>query len=185
MVAVDVVALSGTVGAGKTTVAGALRRELVALGYRAAEVDVDGIAGQAPALPDDPFNERLVVAHLRGLRARLRATDVLVLPRVVETVAQRDAYADALGRRVRVVRIDAPAATRRRRLTARHEPGPSREWHLDRTDVLADILAAAGVEDLVVVNDGRPPSAVAAEIARALGWSDDPRRPADVTDAGV
>ncbi|WP_203753115.1 AAA family ATPase [Cellulomonas chitinilytica] len=165
--------LSGTVGAGKTTVAGALRRELVAQGHVAAELDVDGVARQAPAPPADPFNERLVVAHLRALRSRWEraGVDVLVLPRVVETVAQRDAYADAVGRPVRVVRIDAPASTRRRRLVARHDAGPDRDWHLARTDSLAAILAVAAVEDVVVVNDRRPPSAVATEILAALGWS--------------
>ena len=72
-------------------------------------------------------------------------------------------------RPVRVVRIDAPSTTRHARLVARHEPGPDRDWHLARTDVLAVLLVTAGVEDLVVSNDDRSPSVVAAEIADALG----------------
>ena len=95
--------------------------------------------------------------------------EVLILPRVVETAAQRDAYADALGEPVRVVRLDAPADARHARLLARHEPGPERDWHLARTDVLAVLLVTAGLEDLAVENHDRSPSAVALEIADRLG----------------
>ncbi|GEK21916.1 hypothetical protein CXY01_24360 [Cellulomonas xylanilytica] len=172
-----VVALSGTVGAGKSTVAVALRDALLARGIAAGELDVDAIANETVAPADDPFNERVVVAHLRTMRPHWHdaGLDVLILPRVIETAAQRDAYADALGEPVRVVRIDAPAATRHARLTARHEPGPDRDWHLARTDVLADLLATAEVEDLVVTNDGLAPSAVAEQIAELL----DVREPTD------
>jgi adenylylsulfate kinase len=115
----EVVVLSGTVGAGKTTVAGALRRELVARGYAVAELDVDAVAAREPAPHDDPFNERLVVAHLGALRERweARGVEVLVLPRVVETTAQRASYARALDQAVRVVRVDAPATSPARRAT--------------------------------------------------------------------
>ena len=167
----EVVVLSGTVGAGKSTVAVALRNELLVRGYAAGELDVDAIATETPAPPDDPFNERVVVAHLRSMRAHWRdaGLEVLILPRVLETPAQRDAYADALGEAVRVVRIDAPTATRHARLVARHDPGPERDWHLARTDVLAVLLENAALEDLVVENHDRAPSAVAREIADLLG----------------
>ena len=96
--------------------------------------------------------------------------EVLILPRVIETAAQQDAYADALGEPVRVVRIDAPTATRHARLIARHPPGPERDWHLARTDVLAVLLVEAGVEELVVTNDDRTPTAIAAQIVDLLGY---------------
>jgi dephospho-CoA kinase len=168
----QVVALSGTVGAGKSTVAVALRNELLARGYAAGELDVDAIATETAAPPDDPFNERVVVEHLRTMRPLWRdaGLEVLLLPRVVETTAQRDAYAAALGEAVRVVRIDAPADARHARLTARHDPGPERDWHLARTDVLAILLVTAGVEDAVVENHDRAPSTVASEIADLLGF---------------
>ena len=172
MAAMDVVALSGTVGAGKSTVAVAVRDALLARGYAAAELDVDELAHRTAPPPDDPFNERAVVAHLRSMRQHWREAgiEVLLLPRVIETGAQRDAYADALGEPVRVVRIDAPSSTRHTRLLARHDPGPGRDWHLARTDVLADLLVAAGVEDAVVTNDDRTPSAVAAQVVDLLGF---------------
>ncbi|WP_162242690.1 adenylyl-sulfate kinase [Cellulomonas sp. Leaf395] len=166
----QVIALSGTVGAGKSTLAVALRDALLVRGLAAGELDVDAIANETSAPPDDPFNERMVVAHLRAMRQHWRdaGLEVLILPRVIETAAQRDAYADALGEPMRVVRIDAPTATRHARLVARHPPGPERDWHLARTDVLAVLLVAAGLEDLVVSNDDRPPSAVASQIADLL-----------------
>jgi dephospho-CoA kinase len=96
--------------------------------------------------------------------------EVLLLPRVVETMAQRESYAQALGEPVRVVRIDASPAIRHARLLARHDPGPERDWHLARTDVLADLLVAAGVEDVVVTNDDWSPPAVAAQVVELLGY---------------
>jgi adenylylsulfate kinase len=168
----QIIALSGTVGAGKSTVAIALRDALLSRGCAAGELDVDAIANETASPPDDPFNERVVVAHLRAMRPHWRdaGLQVLILPRVIETAAQRDAYADALGEPVRVVRIDAPAATRHARLTARHPPGPERDWHLARTDVLAVLLQTAGVEEAVVTNDDRAPSAVAAQVVDLLGY---------------
>jgi predicted kinase len=167
----DVVALSGTVGAGKTTVAAALRRVLLARGLEACDLDVDELAHRTPPATDDPFNERAVVRHLRAMRAHWReaGVEVLILPRVLEDTAQRDDYADALGVPVRVVRLDAPASIRRDRLLARHEPGPDLEWHLARTDVLAALLERVDV-DLVVVNDGRAASEVATQVADLLGY---------------
>jgi dephospho-CoA kinase len=172
MPAMQVVALSGTVGAGKSTIAVVLRDALLARGYAAGELDVDAIANETSSPPDDPFNERVVVAHLRAMRPHWRdaGLEVLILPRVIETAAQRDAYAEALGEPVRVVRIDAPTATRHARLVARHPPGPERDWHLARTDVLAVLLVETGAEELVVSNDDRRPSAVASEIADLLGY---------------
>ncbi|KQR17504.1 adenylyl-sulfate kinase [Cellulomonas sp. Leaf334] len=166
----NVVALSGTVGTGKSTVAVALRDALLARGYAAEELDVDAIANETTAPPDDPFNERVVVAHLRTMRPHWHdaGLEVLILPRVIETVAQRDAYADALGEPVRVVRIDSPTALRHARLVTRHPPGPERDWHLARTDMLADLLVEAAVQEHVVTNDDRTPSAVASQIADLL-----------------
>src|SRR3954454_21337202 len=95
----EVVVLSGTVGVGKTTVAAALRCELVARGHRAVDLDVDTLTHDDPAPADDPFNERVVVAHLASTREHWReaGVDVLILARVMDTAAQRDAYAHALG----------------------------------------------------------------------------------------
>jgi predicted kinase len=166
------VVLSGTVGAGKSTVATALVDELLARGYRATSIEVDELAHRGPPSPiDDPFNERAVVRELESVVPNLRelGIEVLVLPRVVETQSQRQAYADALAGPLRVVRLDASADTRRRRLVERHDAGPDRDWHLARTDVLADALLTCGAEDLSVTNEGRPASVVAAQIAEALG----------------
>lgn len=170
---VQVLIISGTVGAGKTAVARALLDELVSRGLRAAMVDVDELTRLAPAPDDDPFNDRIARAHLRAMVPNFLAAGVavLLLPRVLETRTQRDHYTAALvPAQVHVARLTAAPATRAARLTARETDPADRAWHLARTGELEDVLAAAGVEDVVVPNeDTHALSRAAARLADWLG----------------
>lgn len=58
------------------------------------------------------------------------------------------------------------------RIISRHQAGAERNWHLARAGELAAILAAAQVGDVTVDVDDHPPGAVAAQVVRAVGWTD-------------
>ncbi|PKW17015.1 hypothetical protein [Saccharopolyspora spinosa] len=59
----------------------------------------------------------------------------------------------------------------RDRLRDRHaDDEPSLRWHLDRTNELAEILDAAGLDDLVLDSSHEPPASLAADVHTAAGW---------------
>ena len=64
----------------------------------------------------------------------------------------------------------APQATRVERLLRRMPAGESREWHLQRTGELEDILERAAYEEFTVENGRRPVREVALEILTRTGW---------------
>lgn len=165
--------ISGTLGAGKTHTAGAVRDLLVARGERCAVIDVDWLCQADPAPDDDPYNNRLAFANLEAVwpNYAIRGVEYLVLARVVEDEEDRNRYCRALpGAEVRIVRVEASRTTRADRLVAREPEGLWRDGHLARTDVLGERLAAIGLDDLVVSNEQRSGEVVAAEILSGLGW---------------
>ncbi len=80
---------------------------------------------------------------------------------------------DALGAdRLLVVLLEVRPEVVRARLHRRHdEDAPGLAWHLDRTDVLADVLDRAAFEDVRLDTTDRPPVDVAREVQRLAGWS--------------
>lgn len=168
-----VIVVSGTIGAGKSSTAAALRHRLSESGQLCADIDLDALCQLSPGREADPFNSALGFANLAAVwpnYARL-GTDYLVIARVVEDVQDRQCYEQALpGCDIRIVSVEASAATRAARITAREIEPASREWHLARSDVLAARLADVVLEDLVVSNDDRDIADVAAEILARLSW---------------
>lgn len=166
--------VSGTIGAGKSSAAAALRHLLSERGHLVADIDLDALCQLSPGRAEDPYNSTLGFANLAAVwpnYARL-GTEYLVIARVVEDSADRARYAQALPDcPIRIVRVDASAQTRVRRIRAREIEPASRDWHLARSDVLAETLAANGAEDLVVVNDRREIADVAEEILARLVWT--------------
>ena len=172
MTTVPVLVVTGPVGAGKTTTAGAISAELERRGVAHAWVDVDQLAQCFPRPADDPFHARLTLRNLADVcRNALDAgAGRLVLPYVIEDAAGRDAIAAATpGAALTVVRLTARPETVARRLRGR-ESGESLAWHLARAPELAAIMAANGVGDHVVATDGRTPDEVAAAVLGLVGW---------------
>lgn len=168
-----VIVVSGTIGAGKSTAAGAIRHELAAQGHVCADIDLDALCQLSPTPANDPFNNNLGLANLKAVWPNyvVAGATHLVLARVVEGPDDRCRYADALpGCEIRIVRLVASAETRRQRIASREVEATSREWHLARTDILADRLQELALEDVVVSNDNRPIEDVAAEVLTQLGW---------------
>lgn len=173
---VPVLLLIGSVGAGKTTVARAVARRLIAGGVPGALVDdPSSIAYSWPPPADDSWNQRLYQANLAAIWANFRAAGArrLVLCQVIVTSEQLEPIREAVpGAEVTVVRLHAPLELVRERLHVREagEPG----WYLEAADFLVDFYTGAGLEDHVVDNVGRRPDEVAVEVVEALGWLPSP-----------
>jgi adenylylsulfate kinase len=115
------VLLSGTVGAGKTTVGEELAQLLTDRGEPHAFVDLDRLSELWPPPKDDPFNERLVVANLSAIAANFAGagTRSLVMSGVVENAMGVERYRSAVGGcSLTIVRITASLSFDCRAFTA-------------------------------------------------------------------
>ena len=159
--------LNGTVGAGKTTAMDALGDALRRRGVPHTLVDVDALRQTWPAPPGDPFHLELTLRNLTAVaeNAAAAGTDRLVLAGVLESVAERARYADAVGGDLTVVRIAVPVDTVLGRLERRHADDPDAlAWHLRRAPELAAVLDAAGADDHVIEAAHLSPGALAEHI---------------------
>lgn len=179
-----VLVITGPVGVGKTTVAGAVSHLLAEAGLPHALVDLDGLRWCYPAPADDPFHTALGLRNLAGVWAGHHAAGArrLVLADVVETTASLAGYRTAIpGAVLTVVRLQAALPTIRSRLAAR-ETGASLRWHQDRAAVLQARWEAHPVEDLLVDTEGRSAGEVARDVVERTRWVPPPHpepRPPD------
>lgn len=163
--------ITGTVGVGKSTVATEISDVLAALEVPNAAVDLDALVCQWP--PSSEWNNDLLFENLASLWPNYRAHGVthLILARVLEDRAELARYRAAVpGAEITVCRLVAPEAIRVRRLLSRMPPGPSREWHVDRTVELESILGRLACEEFTVDNGDRPTRDVALEVLVRAGW---------------
>ena len=172
-----VLVISGTIGAGKTTVAGAVADMLGVRGVRSAWIDADSLAQASPPPVGDHFNQGLMFAALEAIAPvyRERGFGAIVIPRVVEDDDDRRRYATVFAgpggaAQVSLIRVTASEATRRARIEAREPEGKWRDWSLARTVELDEALEDGGYEDAVVENDGRELEATVIAVLDAAGW---------------
>ncbi|NAZ80991.1 hypothetical protein GTR02_04075 [Kineococcus sp. R8] len=170
--------ITGTVGAGKTTTAGAVGALLREDGVPHAVVDLDALCHAWPSPDGDPFHLRLQLANLRAVASNHRAAGAvrLVLAGVLEDPDVRRRYAEAVGVGLAVCRLRPDLAVVRARLQGRHREDPAGlDWHLRRSGELDRILEDAGVGDVVVaVRAHQTPDDVARAVTRAVGWTTAP-----------
>jgi hypothetical protein len=173
--------ITGTTGAGKSTVAAEISDVLADLRVPNAAVDLDALVWQWPSTSE--WNSDLMFENLASLWPNYQAHGAtrLVLARVLEDRGELDRYRAAVpGAEITVCRLTAPESLRIDRLEGRMPPGPSRDWHVGRTVELERILGRLAPEDFAVDNGDRPVRDVALEVLTRAGWvsSKDSSRPA-------
>lgn len=168
--------ITGTVGAGKTTTAYAIGEVLRTRNVPHAIIDMDALSEAWPAPEDDRFNSRVAFANLSAVsRNFVRAgAACLVIAAVIEDLAARSRYEQATQMPVTICRLRVGLETVRTRLTARHEPGPGRDWHLERSGELEMVLDAAEVGDATIDVVDETPDEVARLVLAALRVADRP-----------
>lgn len=165
--------VNGTTGVGKTTVAEAVAHLLAERGEPHAWIDLDALSESWPAPSDDPFNARVVAANVACTSANFAEAGArtLVLAGVVETRDQFQAYEQAVGCTLTVVRLTAPLPEVARRLRRRHgaDDRGSLAWHLERAPELDASLERSQLP-MAVVTATAPVAVVAAAVLDAAGW---------------
>jgi hypothetical protein len=185
-VSVPTLLISGTVGVGKSTVAAEINDVLAEFGIPNAAIDLDALLWQWPS--SSKWNSDLMFENLAALWPNYRSHGVthLVMARVLEDRRELVRYEEAIpGAMITVCRLTAPEAVRLERLGLRMPPGPSRDWHLERTVELEGVLTSKPCEDFAVENGDRPVREVALDVLINAGWigTDDNGRPSPMSDS--
>jgi deoxyadenosine/deoxycytidine kinase len=179
MAIIPVLLLTGPVGVGKSTVAGALSTLLNEAGVAHAVIDLDWLRWLHPSPPHAPFHIGLGWQNLAAVwhNYRRAGADRLILIDIVETRAALTKYQAAIpGAAITLVRLQATLPTLRARLEQR-EIGPSLTWHQQRAEELMVQMERDAVEDLRLNTEGKTVVAVAREILQQTRWIQNiPRR---------
>ncbi len=165
-----VLIISGSVGAGKSTIAAAAHDILKDAAVPHAYLDLDSLSYCWP--PTDRFNQQLVLKALSFLWPMYKSAGArrLLLARVIETESDIAGIRSVLEMcSIRICHLAASEPTRIQRLQSR-EVGNALEWHITRTVELENILAQSGLEDFVVHNENYPPDIVARQLLIEAGW---------------
>jgi adenylylsulfate kinase len=166
--------ITGTVGAGKTSVADALGDLLSQREVPNAVIDVDWLRRSWPCPAGDPFNGAMALRNLRAVAGNFLQAGAqrLVLAGVVESRAERHAYQSAVGIPLSVCRIsvDLPAVRQRLRRRHRHDDPAQVRWFLDRAGELDGILRRARLDDAVVDASTASVAEAARAVTAAVGW---------------
>jgi predicted kinase len=172
MVKVPVLIITGPVGVGKTTIAGAVSDRLVQANVAHAMIDQDELRRCHPDTPGDPFHAALGLRNLAAVWLNFRANGAthLVVANVIETQDDLADYRRAVpGAAIQVVRLVASIATIHGRLAAR-DAGASLDWHRNRAIELTEIMDRNQVGDVVVDTEAKSLAETADEALRRVGW---------------
>lgn len=166
---VDVLVLTGSMGAGKTTVMGEVSDLLTARGIAHAAIDLDvlGMGYQQDVAFDVLTMQNLKAVWTNYARVGLRR---LLIAAALEDTAERDGVREAIpGAVVVVCRLCARLETMMSRVRVR-EPGLLSDRFVARVVELEARLDSALVEDFRVDNDDRVVTDVAHEVSRLAKW---------------
>lgn len=173
---VPVLLITGPVGVGKTSVAGAVSELLSESEVPHALVDIDRLSECYPAPSNDRYNSRLALRNLASIWPNFLEAGArcLILAIVIESRDDLDGYREAVpGATIVVVRLQASSEALSKRIRLR-DSGRWVEWDLARASELAEQMDRDRVEDLLIETDGKDLAAVAGEILERSGWPDLP-----------
>ena len=166
---VKVLVISGSMGAGKTTVLGEVSDVLAARGIPHAAIDLDAVA--AVLLPDES-SRRLAMQNLAAIFRNFVSAGIerVLLAVAVESRVDLQALSAAMSEpELTVCRLLARPETMERRIRLR-EPGMHQEMFVAKSRSLDAILSAAGVEDFTTPNEEGDVSDVALHVLRRAAW---------------
>jgi adenylylsulfate kinase len=160
--------ITGTVGAGKTSVAEMVGHLLSEAGVPNAVIDLDWLRRSWPSSAGDRFN----LAMEYGTCDRWPATtSTPALSGSFSPGSSRPTSTGTVTRTHSVCRLRVDPPVVRARLARRHEgEGAALQWHLDRSEELDTVLEAAGIEDFSVRASDLSISLAAAAVIRGVGW---------------
>lgn len=168
---VPLLIISGSMGAGKTTVLSEASDLLAQAGVPHAAIDLDWLSVMHPQ--QGQYGLELALANLRAVWPNYVAAGAarLIVANVVEHEHELDLYRTAVpGARPIVCRLTAPFALMHQRLRVR-EPGMFQHQALARSTELDGILERAAIERFTVDNGpGRHVTDVAHEMLTRVGW---------------
>lgn len=166
--------LNGGYGAGKSSTLDHVGDLLAKAGRPFSLMDVDWFHRSWP--PADPDNALVEAHNIAAVWKCYRSVGPrqLVMCGVISTAADRERYAAAVERRIRMVRLTADADIIRKRLRGRYSASQrsALEWHLERCDEIATRLEAADLDELVIDTSTLGPQEVAERTLRHFGLLD-------------
>ena len=159
---VSVLVISGSMGAGKTTVLGEASDLLTAEGILHAAIDLDGLSiGQ---MPDDMTARNLAAVWSNYAGAGITR---LLIAEAIDSADKLERIRRAVpGAEIVVCRLRASLGTMQERVRVR-EPGMRQEEFIRR---VVDLDRAIDIEDFSVDNDRRGITEVAREVLIRAGW---------------
>ena len=175
---IPVVVVTGTIGAGKSTVAAAMSEILHEQGTRHGLIEVDWLGEVYPAPdPSNPYSTDLAMKVLSSVWPHYLGAGI-TRAIVTMTLENREELRDLLAAMesppATVVRLLASQTTREERIKAR-EFGNLRDLFLEKTADIEYQMDCFGIGDFSVENESRLPHASATEILQRLGWITPPR----------
>lgn len=165
--------ITGSMGAGKTSVLAEASDILALRGIVHAAVDLDALS--LAHLPSAVSTDSIMYRNLQSVSQNYAALGVtrLLLARAMETRAELELCRTMVSAaKTTVCRLTAGIDTMQQRIKMR-ETGVLQAQYVDRVAILNAILDRARLEDFVVVNENRPINDVAKEMLARAGWISD------------
>ena len=162
--------ITGTMGAGKTSILGEASDILAMRRIAHAAIDVDALG--LGHLPSGDRNDAVMYDNLRSVCKNYADLGVrrFLLARALEDSAQLDRCREIVPAANTVVcRVSASIAVMKQRVEMR-ETGVSQREYVSRVEKLNAILGHARLEDFTVCNENRSLSEVTLEMLIKAGW---------------